>query len=95
MPAAGSKPLGASKTEYKRPGSIPFPHDNPYTDAKSDLGLKLFFDPRLAIAGTMSCATCQNPALSWQDGLSVGMGHAEKRLPRATPTVIDPPGRTC
>jgi len=88
-PGTASKPLAELKAEYKRPGSIPFPDDNRYTDAKADLGLKLFFDPRLSIAGTMSCATCHNPALSWQDGLSVGMGHDEKRLPRATPTVVD------
>jgi cytochrome c peroxidase len=81
--------LAELKSEYKRPDAIPFPRDNPYSDAKATLGQMLFFDPRLSIAGTMSCATCHNPALSWQDGLKVGVGHDEKQLPRATPTILD------
>jgi cytochrome c peroxidase len=77
------------KAKYTRPAAIPFPADNPYSDAKASLGQMLFFDPRLSVAGTMSCATCHNPGFGWQDGHRVGIGHDEKPLPRATPTVID------
>lgn len=77
------------KGKYRRPDAIPFPADNPYTDAKADLGHTLFFDPRLSGPGTMSCATCHNPALGWKDGLALGVGHDAKQLGRATPTVLN------
>jgi len=81
--------IAVLKAKYKRPAAIRFPADNPYTDAKAELGQMLFFDPRLSVSGTMSCATCHNPGFAWQDGQPVGIGHDEKKLPRATPTVID------
>ena len=88
-PAPAHEPLAALKAKYRRAASIPFPAGNPYSDAKSALGGMLFFDPRLSLAGTMSCATCHNPGVSWQDGLPRSIGHDEKPLPRATPTVVD------
>jgi len=81
--------LDAWKQKFRRPASIPFPKDNPYTDAKADLGHTLFFDPRLSGANTMSCANCHNPALGWKDGLGHGVGHDAKQLARATPTILD------
>lgn len=81
--------LDALKQTYRRPASIPFPKDNPYTEAKADLGHALFFDPRLSGANTMSCATCHNPALGWKDGLGHGVGHDAKPLRRATPTLLN------
>ena len=96
VPFARSEPpihtelsVAALKQKYQRPETIPFPADNTYSDAKAELGQALFFDPRLSLNGTMSCATCHNPALAWQDGLSLGIGHDERSLPRSTPTVID------
>jgi cytochrome c peroxidase len=81
--------LDKLKQKYHRPASIPFPKNNPYTDAKADLGHALFFDPRLSGANTMSCASCHNPALGWKDGLGLGVGHDAKKLGRATPTVLN------
>ncbi len=88
-PAPTAAPLASLKAKYRRAGAIPFPADNPYSDAKAKLGLMLFFDPRLSVAGTMSCATCHNPGITWQDGLAVSVGHDGKPLPRSTPTVIN------
>lgn len=87
--AAETANLEALKQKFHRPASIPFPKDNPYTDAKAELGHALFFDPRLSGANTMSCASCHNPALGWKDGLSLGVGHDAKKLGRATPTVLN------
>jgi cytochrome c peroxidase len=77
------------KAQYKRPASIPFPKTNGYSDAKARLGHTLFFDPRLSGPGTVSCATCHNPALGWKDGLPRGVGHDAKQLGRATPTILN------
>ncbi len=86
---AGSNSVVSLKQQFRRPDSIPFPSDDPYSEPKAALGNMLFFDPRLSGGGTMSCATCHNPALAWQDGQKVAFGHAENRLPRATPTLLD------
>src|SRR5437016_245491 len=37
------------------------PDDNPLTEAKVQLGRKLFFDPILSADGTLSCASCHRP----------------------------------
>ncbi len=75
------------KTDYVRPGLVPFPEDNPYTVEKADLGKKLFFDPRLSGSNAISCASCHNPAFSWGDGLAKGVGHGSRQLGRRTPTI--------
>ncbi len=73
--------------EYRRPSAIPFPADNPYSEAKAALGEKLFFDPVLSGSLSRSCATCHNPSLSWADGLPRAKG--EKQLPVRSPSLID------
>ena len=40
---------------------VPVPADNPLTREKIDLGRKLFFDRRLSINDTLSCAACHIP----------------------------------
>ena len=56
--------LEQMKKEYRRPASIPFPEDNPFSVEKQRLGQQLFFDPRLSGNNNISCATCHNPGLS-------------------------------
>jgi cytochrome c peroxidase len=75
------------KASYRRPTTIPFPKDNPYSEIKADLGKSLFFDPRLSGAGNISCATCHNPALGWSDGLPLGIG--VEKLGRRSPSILD------
>ncbi len=85
----GSTASAELTSKFRRPTLIPFPIDNPYSDAKAELGRVLFFDPRLSGSGTHSCASCHNPGLGWRDGLAFGVGHDGHALPRATPTIID------
>ena len=70
-------------------GPVPQPEDNVSTPARVELGRALFFDPRLSGNGTLSCATCHNPALGWSDGLRTGVGINGTVLGRATPTVVN------
>ena len=86
---ASDTPQDVLKRLYVRPDQIPFPADDPYSDAKSELGRLLFFDPRLSANGAMSCATCHNPSLSWQDGQRTAVGDRGNTLPRSTPTIVD------
>ncbi len=69
--------------------NIPHPAENPYTDAKAELGKKLFFDPRLSGTGEMSCTSCHEPDLGWADGRTLAFGHSRKELKRNTPSILN------
>ena len=67
----------------------PVPADNAMSDAKVELGRMLYYDPRLSGNGTISCATCHNPALGWADGLAKGVGINGTKLGRSSPSVLN------
>ena len=79
----------ALKALYRRPTSIPFPKDNPYTPDKAALGKKLYFDPRLSVSAVQSCGSCHSPSYGWGDGLAVGVGNGMLKLGRHSPTVVN------
>ena len=68
---------------------LPIPEDNPITDEKIALGRALYFDPRLSIDGTVSCATCHDPKEGWSNGEAVATGVGGQRGGRSSPTVIN------
>jgi cytochrome c peroxidase len=73
--------------DWRRPDSAPFPPDNPFSQAKLDLGQRLFNDKRLSGSNTQSCASCHNPAMGFADGLTTAVGEAGKAGPMHTPTL--------
>lgn len=75
--------------KYRRPSTIPYPEENPYTKAKYELGQALYFDPRLSKSNGIYCATCHNPSFSWGDGLPLGVGHGSGVLGRRSPTILN------
>ena len=82
----GASVTAASPQEYSLPipeGVLPplIPNDNPVTQAKVELGQKLYFDPRLSVDDTVSCATCHAPDKGFSDGLktSKGVGGQDRR----------------
>jgi len=82
-------PLAQLMAAYQRPHDVPSPAGNPTTAAKVALGKALFFDPRLSGSGAISCASCHNPSLGWQDSLARGVGNAGSKLGRHTPTILN------
>jgi cytochrome c peroxidase len=66
-----------------------FPQDNPFTEAKAELGKRLFFDPRLSASGAIACASCHEPQLGWSDGRSTSFGHARSPGARNAPTLVN------
>jgi cytochrome c peroxidase len=74
---------------WLRPDAAPAPDDNLPTASRVKLGEMLFWDPRLSRKGSMSCASCHNPALGWSDGLPTAVGFDMQILGRATPTIIN------
>jgi cytochrome c peroxidase len=77
---AGLPPLAAK---------ITVPASNPLTKGKYELGRQLYFDPRVSLDGTVSCATCHNPAKGWTDGMPVSVGIAGQTGSRSAPSVLN------
>jgi cytochrome c peroxidase len=76
-----------TRADFRRPSAIPFPAGNVFSQAKSNLGEMLFFDPLLSGSRSHSCASCHSPSLSWADGLPRAVG--EKHLALRSPSLID------
>jgi len=74
---------------YKRPESIPFPANNPYTPEKAALGKMLYFDPRVSNGQNMNCASCHNPSFGWEAPLPRAIGSQNTPLGRHAPTVLN------
>jgi cytochrome c peroxidase len=68
---------------------IPIPPDNPPTEETIALGRRLYYDPGLSADGTVSCATCHAPDLSFRDGKAVSNGVAGQLGSRRAPTVVN------
>lgn len=81
--------VAADGDPWLRPDAAPAPEDNLPNAARIELGQMLFWDPRLSRKGSMSCASCHNPALGWSDGLPTAVGFDMQILGRATPTIIN------
>ena len=65
------------------------PRDNPLTPAKVELGRQLFFDRRLSVDNSVSCATCHDPRFAFADGKKTAVGIGGRRGARNTPTVLN------
>ncbi len=78
-------PTGLSKASWRRR----IPKDNPMTPAKVALGQALYFDKRLSIDGTVSCATCHDPANAFTDHGTVAIGVSTKTGTRNAPTILN------
>ena len=61
----------------------------PVAPGRVRLGRALFFDPRISVNGTMSCARCHQAALYATDGLPGSVGVHGERLARNAPTVLN------
>lgn len=72
------------------PDQPPVPAHNPMSTAKVELGRQLFFDPRLSLDGTVSCASCHDVVSGGGDddrATSVGVGGRQGK--RSAPTVLN------
>lgn len=79
---AHQAPLGLPPVEH--------PPDNPPSETKVALGRKLFFDRRLSVNGTMSCAMCHVPEQGFTSNeLATALGVEGRSLRRNAPTLLN------
>ena len=78
-------PTGLSRVAWR--SRIPL--DNPMTPARVALGEALYFDKRLSIDGTVSCATCHDPANAFTDHGTVAIGVSKRAGTRNAPTILN------
>jgi cytochrome c peroxidase len=79
--------LATLKAAFRRPATVPFPADNPFTEKKRALGEALFHDKRLSVDNSRSCASCHDRAKGFADGKAHGEGVPGRPLKRHTPTL--------
>jgi len=65
------------------------PPDNPMSLAKIELGRQLYFDERLSVDDTVSCATCHDPQKGFSDNEKVSTGIQGKKGNRNAPTSLN------
>jgi cytochrome c peroxidase len=65
------------------------PQDNPITDAGATLGRVLFYDTRLSVNDTISCASCHQQKHAFADPRRYSKGHAGKEGDRNAMSLVE------
>ena len=69
---------------------VPVPRDNPATRAKIELGRKLFYDRRLSLNRTFSCAMCHIPEQGFTSNeMATAVGIEGRSVRRNAPTLYN------
>ena len=76
---------GVEHRELGTPEAVPFPDGMEPSKERRELGLSLFFDPRLSGSQQISCSRCHDPEKGWSDGRSLANGVFMTPLTRNTP----------
>jgi cytochrome c peroxidase len=93
--SAGSqteRPSENSEFHWELPKGFPKPRvpaDNPMTAAKARLGRYLFYDKRLSVNGTESCASCHRQELAFTDGKPQAVGATGQFHPRGAMCLVN------
>lgn len=95
-PVEAAPPAQASDFQPAIPQGIPpelwhraVPADNRVTAEKVRLGEALYFDKRLSADGSLSCATCHDPAAAFADNNLLAVGVGGRKGARNAPTVLN------
>jgi len=76
-------PLGLQSEKFSVPA------DNPMRADKIALGRTLFFDQRLSVDDSISCASCHSPQSGFADGRETARGVGSQTGTRNSPTIIN------
>ena len=94
--ACGGDETGLLQRARQQFGALPrqmVSERNPISPAKVTLGKMLFYETRISIDGTVSCARCHPMSLYAADGLKLSIGNNCRRNPRNAPTVLNAAGQ--
>ena len=83
---------GATAYDFRVPIGFPppeLPADNPISVEGVALGERLFFDKRLSVNGTQSCASCHLPERAFTEPLAVSTGAEGRATPRNAPGLLN------
>jgi len=91
---AGDRPDAADAAGFawNLPSGFPepvVPNSNPMTDAKVELGRRLFYDKRLSGNETQSCGSCHKQALAFSDGRATALGSTGELHPRGSMSLVN------
>ena len=78
-------PLGLSQGSSQITGL----DENPLTRAKIELGRQLYFDPRLSVDSTVSCASCHDPSMGYTAQTKTGVGIKGQEGGRNSPVAFN------
>jgi cytochrome c peroxidase len=92
--ANSQTPQSSDSSEYhwELPKGFPkpkVPADNPMTSAKVRLGHYLFYDQRMSVNGTQSCASCHKQELAFSDGKAQAVGATGELHPRGAMSLVN------
>lgn len=85
-------PSPAPSWTWELPFYIPpprVPADNPMSEAKFQLGRRLFYDKRLSGNGTLSCGSCHLQDRAFTDGRMTSVGSTGVHTPRNAPSIVN------
>jgi len=71
------------------PTKVPVPANNPMSEAKVELGKKLYFETALSKSGQFSCNSCHNLGTWGVDNQKFSIGHKWQRGGRNAPTTLN------
>jgi len=85
-------PSSAGDYQWDLPKGFPkqrVPAGNRMSEAKVELGRRLFYDKRLSVNGTQSCAACHKQELAFTDGRAVAMGATGETHSRSAMSLVN------
>jgi cytochrome c peroxidase len=85
--APAQRDVATLKASFRRPATVPFPTDNPFSEKKRALGEALFRDNRLSVDMSLACSSCHERSKGFADGKAQGRGVPGRPLKRHTPTL--------
>lgn len=89
-PPGGSATLELPLSQPLGLPPIPVPADNPLTEEKISLGERLFFDRRLSLNNTLSCAMCHIAAQGFANNeMATAVGFEGRTVRRNAPTIYN------
>ncbi|QGM45039.1 methanobactin export MATE transporter MbnM [Methylocystis heyeri] len=91
-PSAVAEEPKPSDWTWNLPSYVPpprVPADNPMSEAKFQLGRRLFYDKRLSGNGTLACSSCHLQERAFTDGRMTGTGSTGENTPRNPPSIVN------